>query len=254
MFKVLKSELLKYLSGMMVYICAAITVFLSLADFAATKLITILSPEAVPHLVEKYATMTTQGYILNSLMSLFGGGSLYIVVAIVAATLISEDYGKGTMKYSLLATSKEKLILGKILTAGVINLIFIGASLIGAASVGFIMFNWGSTGYSVLEIMVAYFLGWLTLTGFSALVIFMINKISKISGAIGVGIGASMVLGMVGALIPNAIKPFVITANFGKVMDMSISSWGEVAFTNIGYILVFSILTLISFRKKEILY
>jgi len=254
MFKAMVSELTKCFSGMMIYICTAIAIFLSLVDFIATKLITTLSPEAVPEIVERYANITSQGYILNSLISLFSGGGIFIVATIVVATLISEDYGKGTMKYSLLATSREKLILGKIVTAGVINLMFIGVSFIGAVLIGSFLFNWDSGGYSIMQIIVVYFLGWLTLFGFSSLVIFMTNKISKISGAIGLGIGAYMVMSMVGALVPKAIKPLVLTANFGKVMDMTLSSWSEVAFTNVGYIIVFSILTLISFRKKEILY
>jgi len=254
MFKAMRSELVKGFSGIMIYIFIAITICLSLVDFIATKLIVTLSPEAVPELVERYANMTSQSYILNSLMSLFGGGAIFVVATIVVATMISEDYGKGTMKYSLLATSRENLILSKIATVGIINAIFIGASFVGSITIGSFIFDWDSSGNSIIEIMVVYFLGWLTLFGFSSLVIFMISKVSKVSGAIGIGVGAYMGMSMVGALVPKTIKPFIITANFGKIMDMSLSSWSEVAFTNVGYIIVFSILTLISFRKKEILY
>ena len=254
MFKVIKSELIKYFSGLMIYISTAITILLSLLDFIATKLIVTLSPEAVPELVERYANMTSQTYIINSLMSLFSGGAIFIVATIVVATIISEDYGKGTMKYSLLATSRGNLILGKIVTTGVINAIFVGASFVAAVIIGSFTFNWDSAGFTMIEIMVVYFLAWMTMFGFSSIVMFMINKISKISGAIGVGVGVYMVTSIVGALVPESIKPLILTANFGKVMDMTISSWSEVVYTNLGYIIVFSSLVFISFRKKEMLY
>lgn len=254
MNRVIKSELIKCFSGKMLYITTVLVFLQSILDYGATKLITLFNPEHIPELAERFANMSSQDYILSSLLGIFSGGSIFIIISIVLANIISEDYGRGTMKYSLLATTRGKLILGKLATAGIINLLFMLAALVGAGAIGITVFEWDINGYSSLQILVAYGLGWLTLWGFSCLIVFLISKISKASGAIGIGIGVFMAMGIIGLIIPQALKPLVITVNFHRVIDMTLSSWGEVLFTGGIYIIGFSILSILFFRKKEILH
>ncbi len=254
MNRVIKSELIKYFSGKMIYITTILVFLQSILDYGATKLITLFNPEEVPELAQRFSNMSSQDYLLSSLLGVFTGGSIFIIITIVLANMISEDYGRGTMKYSLLATTREKLILGKIFTVGIINFLFMTATLVGAGAIGFIVFEWDSTSYSIIQILGAYGLGWLTLCGFSCMIVFAISKISKVSGAIGMGIGISMAIGIIGMIIPPSLKPLMISTNFSRVLEMSLGSWTEVLFTGGLYIIVFSILSVIVFRKKEILY
>lgn len=249
MNKIIKSELLKYFSGKMIYICSGILMFLSVLDFIMTKVIGKLKPE----LLANMKVLSTQEYIMNSLIGLFSGGILFIIVTILVSSSISEDYGNGTMKYSLLAVSRVKLLIGKIITIGIINFIYIALSLLSSSIIGFITHKWSDNSYSLIQIAGAFFLCWITLFGFTCLIIFAVNKISKAGGAIGVGIGIYFFISIIGALIPEEYKGAIITANIYKLTDINVKSWGAIIITGLIYIIIFSTLSVFSFRKKEIL-
>lgn len=249
MNKIVKSELLKYFSGKMIYICSGILMFLPVLDFIMTKIIGNLKPE----LLENMKDVSTQEYIMNSIIGLFSGGILFIVVTILISSSVSEDYGNGTMKYSLLAVSREKLLLGKIITIGIINFIYIALALLSCSIIGFIAHNWSDNSYSLIQIAGAILLSWITIFGFTCLIIFAVNKISKAGGAIGTGIGIYFFISIIGALIPEEYKGAIITANIYKLVDMNLKSWGEIIITGSIYIIIFGTLSILSFRKKEIL-
>lgn len=249
MNKIIKSELLKYFSGKMIYICSAILMFLPVLDLIMTKVIEKLKPE----LLENMKNLSTQEYMMNSLIGLFTGGILFIIVAVLVSSSISEDYGNGTMKYSLLAVSRVNLLVGKIITIGIINFIYITLALLSSSIIGFIKHDWIDSSYSIIQIAGAFLICWITLCGFTSLIIFAVNKISKAGGAIGVGIGIYFFISIIGALIPVEYKRAIITANIYKLSDINVKSWGEIIITGLIYIIIFSTLSILSFRKKEIL-
>lgn len=249
MNKIVKSELLKYFSGKMIYICSGILMILPVLDFIMAKILNKVQPE----IAEQLLNLSTQEYMMKSLLGLFSSGSLFIIVTVLISSIISEDYGNGTMKYSLLAVSREKLLIGKIITTGIINFIYIGVSLLSSSIIGFIGYKWSDNSHSLIQILGAALLGWITIFGFTCLVIFAVNKISKAGGAIGTGIGIYFAIAIIGALIPDEYKGAIITANLGKLVDMNLKSWGEIIITGVAYIIIFSTLSMLSFRKKEIL-
>lgn len=254
MFKTIKSELKKYMSGKMLYISIILVIVLSTIDYIATKVFIKYNPEEALELSKRSANISTQEYIVGTLVKLITGGTIFIIVTIIIAILISEDYGKGTLKYSLLATTKFKLIMSKIFTAGIINFLLVSAALISSSIIGIFAYKWDISSYYVFEIIAAYILGWLTLFGFSCLLIFVMINISKISGAIGVGIAIFMIIGVLGVILPQPLKAFIITVNFPEIVNMNLESLRQIFFTDVLYILFFSTLSVIIFRKKELFY
>lgn len=253
MYRVVKSELMKWFSGKMIYISVMVTALLTTADHVATKLLSEYDPQAVPGLIERFEMMSAQEYMTSALVSLISGGAIFIIVTIITAIIITEDYEKGTMKYFLMAVSRKKLMTGKILSMGIINLLLIIAAFISSVIVGVIGYEWQQGSYSILQIISVYFLGWLTLSGFSSLLMFVFNKVNKVTGAIGIGIAIFMILGIVGVVMPESIRGFVISADFHKAADMDPASLRQTFLAGSIYVLIFSLLNLIAFKNKEML-
>ena len=254
MFKIVKSELMKIFSGKMIYICAVLTMLLTSLNYISVKiLLSVNSPEA-SQIVEEMASITTQDYIMQQLLSLISNGGFSIILIIILTYLITDDYSKGTMKYSLLAINKQELFIGKIIAVAIIELLLTVVGLITSGTIGVIAFSWSVSGLTVIQILQAYLYGWLGFLGFSCLVIFIIQNVSSTGGAIGVGLGIYLSIGIISMLIPQSIKPFIISANAINLIDSSKSLWNEFALTNIAYIIIFGLLSLIIFKRKEIIY
>ncbi len=253
MSRVIKSELLKYISGKMLYICSGILFFLPIFNYVLTKILIASNPETFSQIIDRFSNLSSQEYILNSLAELFSGGGLFIIVIILASSMITSDYSKGTMKYTLLATSREKLILGKIIASGIINFIYIAAASLSIGIIGIVSYNWGSNSHSIIYILATSLLCWITLMGITCLIMFAINRISSVGGAIGLGFGIYFVIGLLSGLLPESYKVPIISANIYKVLEVKWSSLVEILIVGLAYIIVFSGLSLLAFRKKEIL-
>ncbi len=254
MLRIVKSELMKWFSGKMIYISMLVTALVVSIDYLASRLLVTHNPETVPGLAERFQLMSTQEYIVNSIVNMVAGGTIFIIVTIITATLITEDYGRGTLKYSLLATTREKLMLGKIISSGIINFTLITAALISSSTIGVIGYEWKQDSYTILQIILVCFLGWLTIFGFSSLLMFALGGINKVSGAIGLGIGIFMLTGVIGVVAPEALKGLIIGVNFNKVAAMQTATLDQIFFSSSIYVLVFSILNVLNFRNKEIVY
>lgn len=254
MRRIVKSELIKWFSGKMIYISMLITALLVAIDFVATRLLASHKPQTVPGLAEKIQFMSSQEYIVNSMVNLLAGGTVFIIISIITATLVTEDYSRGTLKYSLLATSREKLMMGKIIASGIINFSLIVAALVSSSIIGIIGYDWSQGSYTILQIVMICFLGWLTITGFSLLLMFALGRINKVSGAIGLGIGIFMLTGVMGVVAPESLKGLIIGVNFSEVAALETSTLDQIFISGSMYVLIFSILNVLSFRNKEIIY
>lgn len=253
MYKIVRSELLKWFSGKMIYLSILATFFITAAEHVVTGILVRTSPESVPGLAETIGKITAQDYILNSIVNLISGGTLFIIITIITATVITDDYGKGTLKYFLLATTRTRLIIGKIITAGIINLVLVAAAFTASAVIGITAYPWLPDGFAVYELIAVYLLGWLTTWGYSSLLMFAIHRFSRISGSIGLGIALFMSLGMLGVILPERFSQYVITAGFYSVAGMTPGSWSQSFLISSAYIAFFSALNVMVFRKKEML-
>lgn len=253
MLRVVRSELIKWFSGKMIYISMIITAFLVMVDYFAAKIYMETSSETIPGLTDRLSALSAQEYMVNSMVNLISGGSIFIIVTIIIANLITEDYGKGTLKYSLLAVSRRSLITGKIVSAGILVLMLVISAAVSSGIVGLAAYGWSDSSHSVMEVLTIHGLTWLTLYGFSSLLIFAVGRITKSSGAIALGIGIFMATGLVGVLGPESIKRYMIGVDFHRVANLS-SVYQARIFTNgLVYILLFAVLSIIFFRRKEIM-
>lgn len=253
MSRVIKSELKRYFSGKMVYICAGLLMLFTLLDYGMAKILIEISPESNPQIEAMFLNLSSQSFVLNELRNLFTGGNGLIMSLILAASLVSGDYGNGTMKYSLLAVSREKLIIGKVITASIINLIYIIAPLVSASIIGIAGYDWATDGYSYIQILGAASLCWVTLVGFTCLIMFAVNAVGKFAGAIGLGIGIYVFISML-SLLPNKFKSFVISINLYKLADLNLSGSLEVLGIGLLYTVLFAGLLTLVFRRKEMMY
>ncbi|MCR3956279.1 MAG: ABC transporter permease [Gudongella sp.] len=254
MLRVVKSELLKWFSGKMIYISMIITAFLVMVDYFAARIFMKTSSETIPGLTDRLNALSAQEYMVNSMVNLISGGSIFIIVTIIIATLITEDYGRGTMKYSLLAVSRRSLITGKIASAGILVMMLVLSAAISSGMVGLTAYGWSDSSHSAMEVLTIYALTWLTLYGFSSLLIFAIGRISKLSGAIALGIGIFMATGLVGVFAPESIKRYIIGVDFHRVANLSSVYQARILTNGLIYILLFAVLSIILFRRKEIVY
>lgn len=251
MLRVVKSELLKIFSGKMIYICIAILFSLPFIEYISYLGVHDMEPS----LLDAITSLSRQEYITNSIINLVSSMNfaLIFIISILVSSLITEDYGNGTMKYSILAVTKEKLMIGKIITTGIINLIYLLVILASHIIISLLACKWSPEGIAISQIIGAFLLSWITLYGYACLITFALNKISKVSGAIGMGLGIYAIIAMLNGLLSNSYKFLVITGNSYKLMDMTVKSWVEVGLTGLIYIVTFSILSIVIFRKKEIL-
>ena len=254
MLRVVKSELLKWFSGKMIYISMIITGFLGTVDYFAAKILMKSGPETIPGLADKLNVLSAQEYMVNSMVNLISGGSIFIIVTIMIATLITEDYGRGTMKYSLLAVSRKDLIIGKIVSAGLLIMMLVLSAAASSGVVGMVAYGWDETSHTMMEVVTIFILTWLTLYGFSSLLIFAIGRTTKLSGAIAMGIGIFMTTGLVGGLVPVSIKRFIIGVDFYRVANLSSVYQERILTSGLIYLLLFTVLNIVFFRRKEIMY
>ncbi len=78
--------------------------------------------------------------------------------------------------------------------------------------------------------------------------------ISKIGVSISVGFVFFIIVGLLSVIIPDSFKAFLITANFVYILDMEKEAFIQLILNGSIYIIVFSLLSILHFNKKELLY
>lgn len=252
MFKGVKSEVIKLLAGKMIYICVGLVAILSGMEFFMTKLLKYVEPQQVSDLSEIYPH--AQRYILISLSNLLGGGPLLIMIIIIMASIMTEEYGRGILKYSLMALSRTQLMLSKLFVTGAVCLILVMTAFVTNIIIGYFAFDWAPSSYSFLELFGAYLIGWLVAYGFACVLIFMNQFISKVGVSISLGFVFFIIVGLLSVIIPDSFKAFLITANFVYILDMEKEAFIQLILNGSIYIILFSLLSILHFNKKELLY
>lgn len=251
MFKIIKSELSKCFYGKMVYICSAIIFLLPILDYAIIKM--LLTQELAEQ--AGVSNLTTQSFILREFNAQFAaGGTVFIIITILIATLITSDYNNGTMKYSLMAVGRGKLIVGKIITVFTIELLYVSSILISSILIGILGYNWDPSGLNIIQIITVYLLGWLSICSFSMLLMFISNKMNKLIGTIGLSLGIYFTLSALSFVIPEKLKFLSLLESFVIFSSYNFDVNFIKVIINISvYFIVFGFLLVTSFKKKEIL-
>ncbi|MEG6614080.1 ABC transporter permease [Pseudoclostridium thermosuccinogenes] len=252
MSKVIKSEILKYFSGKFIYVLCIITTALPLLYYGFGYIVARINPEQAEQVLEGVANVSFQEYVFTSLIRFFSSGDIYLMIPILIAIIVTEDYGQGTIKYSLLAVSKEKLIMGKIVVIALVNSLLIACYLVSNIIIGFI----GTQGFGnesfLMKTIVVLGIGWITILGYSSVITLVAINTRKVAYAILGGFGVFIFISMLKGLIPETIRYIVISSNIEGLIKMDIQTGVRALCVSIAYSLVFILLSRATFLRKEI--
>ena len=194
---------------------------------------------------------------------------LPLLLLILVAETVAEEHTAGLLALSLLhPVTRGKVIAAKAVFFFTVILVFLLFAMLFGYAVGTLLFGWGGgfmlrgtafpTGKGVAITFLSYVTAALPQFAFCQLVMFLavvINSSAAVAGiAAGIFIFSSMLM-----LLSDEIKPFLLTSYFNTVpavADFAIGKTGVFAQFSFPalYALVFFLLTVLVFSKKDMLF
>ncbi|WP_410506311.1 ABC transporter permease [Haloimpatiens sp. FM7315] len=249
MLKVLKNEIIKMFSSKKFYIlCFVIILSILIIAFTGKN-----DAKSVIN-AENFLTETLFGMLMRPMIPM-------LMVVIIAETL-TQDYAEGTMKFSLMAPIKKSdFIIGKFLFITVYALILLFVSFFGSYIIGVIFFGLGDKGEILsnfiynLEVYVSIVL---PLLSFSFVISFIALIVNNSATIMGLGIGIHVIMLFVDSQIKNAMYytfsggiagGMYAVRILGKIDVNAVISFSITAGI---YIFVSIILSMLIFKKKDI--
>lgn len=222
MWPVVKNELIKLFRFKKIYIYTAILLGFALLMAAGTMAI-----QSAPEMAETVAgpnpllTLNSTSYPLWFL-GMVSDLILPLFFIILVAGMFSEEYGKGTLKLSLLhKVRRTKLVLGKIITMAVAIVIMLVLVYLIALGVGTIFLDSGPLNMmgqpvqgGTASVLAAYGLYALFLLSYSLTMMALAQFFASSGATIGVGLGVQFGLGIIGGFF-SKIAPYLLTSHFG---------------------------------------
>lgn len=201
--------------------------------------------------------------LFDSISTLF----LPVFVILYVVTLVTDEYVDGSLKLPLLRkVSRNQLLLGKICSLAVILLIFMLVQLILGYSFGMMFFGWGegffikgksySSAAGISITVVTYIISLLSNVSFGTIILLFALLINNSASVAGIGIGVLFSSLLVDYMIPAA-APYMISSYFNSyrllVEGITLEKFMIMLLVIVGYGLLFYGLSLIIFKKKDIL-
>ncbi len=139
MLKLIKSELFKMRKRKMIYVMAFIMFIMPIFGHGMSVLIQSFGIEDPT--MNIFADMTMLDFIQFSSKDVFTGGTALIMVLVIGVNLLCEEYNSGMLKMTVMASSRKKVVISKLITMAVYTLILTLSHLISALIVGSIFYG-----------------------------------------------------------------------------------------------------------------
>ncbi len=249
MIYVFKSEWYRLLRGKMLPLSIGLMALLTALNFIIMRLVIYLNLEGAGELSRQMLGTSGTDYLRTSMAQGLSGGTVYIVLSVIVANLMTEELKEGTLKYTLLMRDRVALYGGKLLTlfsiavlmASAIGLVNLVVATLGfpAGPEGPVIVNWA------LEVGMAA----LAFTGVCALLLLLFTRFEHMGAAIGLGVALYIGMSLFELLLPDSLSLVFFTR---------VSTWfGQGAYTEItlqslAYILCFGAWGTWQFKRKEI--
>lgn len=241
MLKVLKNELIKMVNGKKLWIFIGVNfVSIMLMAYMAVK--------------EPYAHIGTQNFLEVCLWGIVMRPIIPIFIILAVAEIITEDYSKGTMKFSLLATIKKReIILGKFLFLVFYEMIMLLISFIQCYVVQIFALGIGNNKTFFYNIK-CYFVIVLPLVAFSMIISLISILIDNSTVVITINIALYFVVDMINFYVKSTIGSIFfgglnVYKILGKVNNYQIAL--TIAVSSL-YALLFIVLNMEVIKKKDI--
>ncbi|MBZ9606663.1 ABC transporter permease [Clostridium estertheticum] len=241
MLKVFKNEIIKMVSGKKFYLLCALLIF-SIILMGAAK-----GPRINAN---NFVIATLDGMVMKPIVPMF--------MVLVIAEVLTEDYSLGTMKFSLMTTIKKSdFIIGKLLFIALYALIFMAISFIFSYIIGSITLGLGGK-EDILKNLVynikCYGVVILPLLSFSAMISLFALIINNSGAMIGLGIGI-VVLSMMFITLQEDVIYFMPGGGMYAAPYINKSGPHSIflfAITAVIYIIVFSLISSLVIKKRDI--
>lgn len=219
MIRVLGCEFRKCTKSIAIYICMAVMLFVPLAEYAFLGISSMSNnhTEAEQQLIDAFAKANGDQLFVYLYKLLFNGGCIFVVVTVMAAIIIAEDYARGTMKYVMLLSSRAKLSFGKIGILFVVSTLlhFVGMVIPVFVSISAREIFYGE--YTEEQLVYYTLLGWSVITAFTLLVGVIGTLTKNVPATIGIGLGIYMVGAGFGMHLPEIIQKYLFIMNINKI-------------------------------------
>lgn len=271
MLKVMKNELIKAFSEKKKYIFTGILILLCIASsvgmyYLINNFDKLDSSQnvSVSGSVEELARLSGQLFPKEFILFI-SDFLLPIFLIILAADMICDDYINGTLKFTLITpVNRVKVIMGKLLSIFVLLVFMEIIMMISSYIIGTVFLGWGTyyiNGEAVssfrgfLDTLYAYGITLLPLFAFSSLCGFASLCFSKVSSVIGALIGLIFGMSIVSQFSQTIGKFMIINyVKLYKLLPILSQSDKTLAFVVISaYFVVFSMLSIVIFKRKNIM-
>ena len=226
MTKVIKCEFRKCIKGLAFYICMLIMIIIPLSEFVFMQISSNFGEktEAAQAMVDAFLNANGDQIFRYLYYVLFNGGSIFVVLTVMAAIIISEDYTRGTMKYVLLLSSRDKLGLGKVGILLIVSTIIHLVGLVVPLIISIISRKTYFGVYSLEQIILYVLIGWSTITAFTILVGIIGCLTKNVPATIGIGLGVYLICAGVGVHLSEKVKKYIFIMNINKIGESSIET------------------------------
>lgn len=222
-----------------------------------------LHPESgVMTIVEGANAQALPLVLLASLAQFLG-----IFMAIYVAEILTDEYKNGTLKLSMMhSAGRIRLLYSKVAAVMAFNAIMLAFSLLITYIVGIIAFGWGenfifngatySTGEGLWMTLSAYAVSLIPYMGFGMMAVFISICAENMTNALVITIGIFMSGQYLNAIpvLRNCsvvVQMYLLHENFVKTYDI-VQAFTGIA-VSLAHIIVFYLLSLYVFKKKDIL-
>ena len=192
---------------------------------------------------------------------------LPIMLVVLLVGLIADEYRDGTLKLPLLRPiSRGELLLGKMAAAVVMVVVLMAVTLVGGYAAGTLVFGWeqeviiGEQMFmveSVTQVLGFYLLTMIPFIAYAFIILFFSMMFANSGVAIGAAIGVHFMLLFTRGFFEKLQPAILNTYYYMGGLALAALDWqellGNLAVIS-AYILVFTVINYITFKKKDILY
>lgn len=249
MMRVFQSEWYRLVRGKMLPISTGLVALFTALNYLIMRLVIFFDLEGAADLSRELMGATGSEYLATSMVQGLSGGTIYIILSVIVANLMTEELKEGTLKYSLLMRDRIALYSGKLLTLfslGVLMALVIGLTNLLVATVGFQAVPQGGV---IVRWAVEVGAAALTFTGYMALLLLLFSRIKHTGAAIGIGIALYIGMSLFEMLLPGGLSAVLFTR---VTTWLGEGAYGKVFLQAIVYTVGFGLLGLYQFKNKEI--
>lgn len=253
MTKVIKCEFRKCIKGLSFYICMLIMIIIPLSEFVFMQISSNSGEktEAAQAMVDSFLKANGDQIFKYLYYVLFNGGSIFVVLTVMAAIIISEDYTRGTMKYVLLLSNRTKLGLGKVSILLIVSTIIHLVGLVVPFGISLVSRKTYFGVYSLEQLIIYVLIGWSTIMAFTILVGIIGCLTKNVPATIGIGLGVYLICAGFGIHLSEKVKKFIFIMNINKIGEASMETLYFALGVSCITLIIFMIILFYLIKKKD---